>query len=176
MEKHSQSLKIPKERIAVLIGTKGDIKKELEENTDTNINVDSEEGDVTIIGEDPLKVYTANEVVKAIARGFNPNIAQLLLKQDYSFILLDLSEICKQSEIKRVKGRVIGKEGRSRENIERLTECNISVYGKTIGIIGRNNMAIMAKDAIESLIRGKPHSKVYAALERQRREMKIEPL
>ena len=176
MEKHSHSLKIPKERIAVLIGTKGEMKKELEENTNTEINVDSEEGDVTITGEDAVDLYTAKEIIKAIARGFNPEIAQLLLKQDYAFILLDLSEYCKPNDTKRVKGRIIGKEGRSRNTLESLTECNISVYGKTVAIIGLNENTLMAKDAVESLIRGSPHSKVYGALERQRRDMKNLPM
>ena len=176
MESHRHILKIPKERIAVLIGTKGEIKKELEENTKTNINVDSEDGDVTITGKDAVDLYTAKEIIKAIARGFNPEIAQLLLKQDYTFILLNLSDFCKPNDTKRIKGRIIGKEGKSRNTLEALTECHISVYGKTVAIIGLNESAMMAKDAIEALIRGSPHSKVYSALERQRREMKNLPI
>ncbi len=176
MEKHCHNLKIPKERIAVLIGTKGEVKSEIEDNTKTKINIDSEEGDVVITGSDAVNLYTANEIIKAIARGFNPDIAQLLLKQDYCFILLDLSDFCKQSDLKRIKGRIIGKEGKSRATLETLTDSHISVYGKTVGIIGLNETAIMAKDAIQSLIRGKPHSKVYSALERQRKDMKNPPI
>ena len=172
MEKYSYALKIPKERIAVLIGTKGEVKKQIEENTKTKIKVDSDEGDVFIEGKDAVNLYMAREIVKAIGRGFNPEIANLLLKQDYCFILMDLSEECKPSDIKRIKGRIIGKEGKSRNTIEALTQCNISVYGKTVSVIGLNENALIAKEAIESLIRGKPHSKVYSLLEKHRREMK----
>lgn len=176
MKKYTQNVKIPKDRIAVLIGKEGEIKSQIEENTKTRINVDSEEGDVFIQGEDAIELYTAGEIIKAIARGFNPEVAQLLLRQDFCFILLDLSEHCKPTEIRRIKGRIIGKEGKARENIERLTECNISVYGKTIAIIGMNDNALVAKNAVESLIRGSPHSKVYSYLEKQRREKKGESL
>ncbi len=171
MEEYSYALKIPKERIAVLIGKNGEIKKQIEENTKTNIKVDSQEGDVSIEGKDAIDLYVAREIVKAVGRGFNPEIANLLLKQDYCFILLDLSEVCKPSEIKRIKGRIIGNEGKARKTIESLTECNISVYGKTVAIIGLNENTLIAKQAIESLIRGSPHSKVYTFLEKHRREI-----
>ncbi len=172
MEKYSYALKIPKERIAVLIGRNGEVKKQLEENTKTSIKIDSEEGDVFIRGKDAVNLYVAREIVKAIGRGFNPEVANLLLKQDYCFIFIDISEECKPSDIKRIKGRIIGKEGKSRNTIEALTECNISVYGKTVSIIGLNENALIAKQALESLIRGSPHSKVYTFLEKHRREMK----
>ncbi len=175
MEKLSHSLRVPKERIAVLIGKDGEIKKQLEENTKTKMNIDSHEGDVFIEGKDAVNLYIAKEIVKAIARGFNPEIANLLLKQDYCFILIDLSEECKPNDIKRIKGRIIGEEGKSRKTIEALTECNISVYGKTIAIIGLSENILLAKQAVDSLIRGSPHAKVYANLERYRREQKKIP-
>ena len=59
-------LRIPKERVAVLIGKNGEAKKDLEENTKTQIKVDSREGDVFISGKDALGLYTARELVKAI--------------------------------------------------------------------------------------------------------------
>ncbi len=165
------SLKIPKERIAVLIGTKGEIKKKIEEVTNSKLNIDSEEGDVFIKGDDGLNIYTAREIVKAIARGFNPNIAMLLLKQDYSFELIDLKSIKSKNSMMRIKGRIIGDEGRARKNIERLTDTKISIYGKTIGIIGRVEHSNICKKAIESLIAGSPHSSVYRWLEKKRKEL-----
>ena len=57
--KFSYELKIPKDRVAVLIGKKGEIKKKLEKETKTNIEVDSKEGDVFLSGEDGLGLFTA---------------------------------------------------------------------------------------------------------------------
>ena len=170
---YSYELKIPKNRVAVLIGKEGSVKKDLEESTKTKLNIDSKEGDVFVSGEDALGLYTAREVIKAIGRGFNPDIAKLLLKSDYIFEVVDLSEFVKsQTAMLRLKGRVIGKEGKSRRLIEELTECNISVFGKTISIIGQPESAANARQAVESLLRGSKHANVYKWLEKKRRDFK----
>ena len=85
MTQFSYELKIPQERVAVLIGKGGEVKKNIETDTKTEVKVDSLEGDIFIYGEDALGLYTAREVIRAIGRGFNPEIAKLLLKQDYIF-------------------------------------------------------------------------------------------
>jgi ribosomal RNA assembly protein len=74
--------------------------------------------------------------------------------------------------MKRLKGRVIGKEGKTRRIIEELTEANVSVYGHTISIIGRRDQVYTAKEAVRMLIRGSLHRSVYRYLHRKRRELK----
>ena len=173
MTEYSYELKVPRNRVAVIIGKEGSIKKEIEESTKTKLNIDSKEGDVFVSGEDALGLYTAKEIIKAIGRGFNPSIARLLLKPDYLFEVVDLSEFVKSKEaMLRLKGRVIGREGKSRKLIEELTETNISVFGKTISIIGLPEGAASAKQAVESLLRGSTHANVYKWLEKRRRELK----
>lgn len=166
-------LKIPKARIAVLIGTNGATKKELEEYTKTHIDIDSKEGIVTITGNDAVNLYQVRELVLAIARGFSPETAKMLLKQDYILEMLPLNEFAdKKKHLERVRGRVIGKRGKSREIIETLTETSISVYGKTISIIGLAENVTLARNAIEMLLEGATHSGVYRRLEKQRRKQK----
>jgi ribosomal RNA assembly protein len=173
MQEYSYDLKIPKERVAVLIGKGGETKKEIEDLSQTTLNIDSEEGDIHIKGTDPIKLYTAKDVIHAIGRGFNPEIAIRLFKSDYAFELLNLHDYVKTTNDKyRLKGRVIGKEGKARKIIEDLINVNISVYGKTIGIIGMAEFVMVARRAIESLLTGSPHSKIYKWLETQRREIK----
>jgi ribosomal RNA assembly protein len=65
---YSLEIKIPKERVAVLIGKNGETKKELEDYADAKIEVDSKEGDVKILGGDSLKIYATKEVIRAIGR------------------------------------------------------------------------------------------------------------
>ena len=162
-------LKIPKDRVAVLIGKSGKTKKEVEKCTKTQIEVDSKEGDIFIQGKDGLGIYTAKEVITAIGRGFNPEIALLLLKVDYSFELINLSETCKSKEsLLRVKGRLIGREGKTRKHIEELTETYLSVYGKTISIIGQTEHVLLVHKAINMIIEGSTHSSVYKWLEKKR--------
>lgn len=168
-------LKINKERLPILIGKTGNIKKDIENATKTQISVDSNEGDVFIRGEDGLGLYTASEVIKAIGRGFNPEISLLLLKQEYIFEVIDLVEYSGKSKntLIRIKGRIIGKEGKSRRLIEELTETDISVYGKTVAIIGETKNVNIAREAIQSLASGSPHSRVYRWLEKMRGEIKM---
>jgi len=174
MAEYLYELRIPKDRIAVLIGKEGKVKKEIEAETKTNIKVDSKEGDVFISGEDALGLYSCREVIMAVGRGFNPDIAKLLLKSDYCFELIDLKEWAGKSKetLLRKKGRIIGAEGKSRALIEELTESHICVYGRTIGIIGMPESSSIAREAIEKILGGSPHSTVYRFLEKKRREMK----
>jgi len=171
---YSYELKLPKERIAILIGKKGEVKKRIEEDTKTEIRIDSKEGDIFIKGDDALSLFTAREMINAIGRGFNPEIAELLLKGDYGLEILNITEFTgkNKSIMTRLKGRVIGREGKSRKIIEELTECYISVYGKTISIIGKPENLVNARRAVESLLQGSPHSNVYKWLEKRRREAK----
>jgi ribosomal RNA assembly protein len=169
----SYELKVPKDRIAVLIGVEGKTKSELERDTRCRIKVDSEEGEVTIYGSDALNLYILREVIKAIGRGFNPDIAKLLLNQNYLLEIIQLNDYSRTTKHQaRLKGRVIGEGGKARRTIEELTGCYISVYGKTISIIGGAEALTACKRAIENLLNGSPHSVVYRSLEKQRKALK----
>lgn len=177
MEEFTYELKIPKERIAVLIGKDGDIKKELEDQTKTSISVDSKEGDIMLTGTDSVQLYLLKDVIKAVGRGFNPEVAMRLLKQDFVLELLNLSDFVKSSnQMLRLKGRVIGKQGKARSTIEDFTDTNISVYGKTIAIVGFCDNVTICKRALESLLTGSPHSAVYKWLEKYKRQQKLDAL
>ena len=171
-DEFSYEMKIPEERIAVLIGTDGETKKQIEEETGCLLDI-SKEGEVTISGDDGINLYTTKEIVKAIARGFNPKIALLLLKPDYAFELIELKDIAgkNKSTMLRMKGRIIGKGGKSREEIERLTNTYISVYGKTVGIIGEGTYTALARQAIGMLLDGAMHRTVYRYLEKKKKEI-----
>lgn len=170
MDEYTHELKIPKERIAVLIGKDGQIKNDLEDQTKIKIHIDSKEGDVVLKGTDSVNLYLLKDVIKAVGRGFNPEIALRLLKQDFVLELIPMSDFVKSKDsMMRLKGRVIGKAGKARETIEELTECNISVYGKTIAIIGFCDNVSVCKRAVESLLTGSPHSSIYKWLEKNRK-------
>jgi len=176
-EAFMHELKIPKDRIAVLIGVKGDVKKAIEEKTSTKIEIDSESGDVSIKAADGINIFDAKEVVQAIGRGFNPEVAMQLLKGDKVFESVNIKDYAKSKPMMvRLKGRVIGENGKSRRYIEEATDTNICVYGKTIGIIGDYEDAANAKQAITSLLAGSPHSSVYNFLDKKRKLKKEKEL
>jgi ribosomal RNA assembly protein len=169
----SYELKIPKDRVAVLIGPKGKTKRELQSYTKTSIKVDSKEGDVILTGKDSLSLYALREVVRAIGRGFNPEIAVLLLKQDYVLEVIPMMDFARsKNDNIRLRGRVIGADGKARTTIEKLTDTLIVVYGKTVAIIGTTEQALLARRACESLLEGGLHANVYRWLENNRRQMK----
>lgn len=170
----SYELKIPKERVGVVIGKEGVIKTEIEEATHCTLAIDSVEGDVTLRGSDSITIMTAMDIVKAIGRGFNPDVALRLLKPDYTLEIISLSDYAGKTPKKmaRLKGRVIGEGGKARKLVEELTETNMSVYGKTIALIGMQEDVKNARAATEMLLTGSPHAKVYLWLEKKRRERK----
>ncbi|MBW3019001.1 KH domain-containing protein [Candidatus Woesearchaeota archaeon] len=174
-EEFVYELRIPKDRVAVLIGTEGKVKRDLERSTKTQIEVDSKEGFVKIKGKDALLLYLCREIVKAVGRGFSPDTAKLLLKQDYGLDIIPVMQYARnQDDIARLRGRVIGEQGRSRKAIEDLTETNICVYGKTIGIIGRLEYLAEARHAVTDLLSGATHASVYKWLEKKRKMRRYE--
>jgi len=179
MAEASSFLKIPRERIGVLIGPNGEIKKYIERTLLVKLEIESETGGVKIIltenVEDPSLLFKAKDVVNAIGRGFSPELAFRLIRDEEAFLdVIDLRAIFGKSEsdIRRVKGRIIGMEGKTRRIIEELTETNVCVYGYTIGLIGDIEQVQAAREAIQMLIRGSIHSTVYRFLHRKRRELK----
>ncbi len=172
-QEYSYELKIPKERIAVLIGTKGETKKQLEQATNTRLEIDSENGDVIMYGKDAILLYTTKEIITAISRGFNPQTAMLLLKQDYAIEIINLKDAARtQNDLIRLRARIIGEGGRARATIESLTQTYISVFGKTISIIGSFEGLSLARRAIEMLIKGSTHGNVYKLLEKRQKELR----
>ena len=162
-----QKIKIPLSRIAVLIGTHGSIRRKIEKSLNITMTV---KDDISIEG-DALNVMDATNIVTAIGRGFSPENALKLLDEDVTLSIIDLPKDSKKLE--RLKSRIIGEKGRARENIERLTDTHISVYGKTVAIIGNYESVKDVTDAIEMFIKGYSHRAIYAFLERQRVRNKI---
>lgn len=171
---YSEELKIPKDRIPVLIGKKGVIKKRIQRLAGNRLAIDSKEGDVLIEGEDSLSIFRTKMIIQAIGRGFNPDVALLLMDDSYSLELINIQDFSGKSQKKmvRLKSRLIGTRGKAWKHIERTTECRLSVYGKTIGIIGRIEDVFIARQAIEYLLQGAPHSNVYKFIQEKKKKMK----
>ncbi|MCK4884566.1 RNA-processing protein [Candidatus Bathyarchaeota archaeon] len=183
MEGSKVYLKIPRDRVGALVGPDGSVKAVIERKLSVGLQVESETGAVQITllstAEDPTVLFRAKEVVTAIGRGFAPDHAFRLLDDDeIVFEVIDLREIVGRSpsDLKRLKGRVIGKEGKTRRIIEELSEANISVYGHTISIIGYPDQDSIAREAVSMLIRGSLHGTVYRFLHKKRRELKKQRL
>ncbi|MCR4368916.1 MAG: KH domain-containing protein, partial [archaeon] len=139
MDDHSEFLLVPHERIGAIIGKGGATRRQIEKKTQTKIVVDSKEGEVEVIQKgEAVPHLKATRIVKAIARGFSPEKAFRLLDDGVGLELFDITDAVGRNKSTQTakKGRVIGEKGKAREEIERDTGANVSVFGKTIGIIG----------------------------------------
>jgi ribosomal RNA assembly protein len=168
-------LKIPKERIGVLIGKNGEVKESIEKKSGTKILIDSENGEVTIEkrNADALTELKVINIVRAISRGFSPENAFKLFSDDFYFEIMNIKDYAKtQKHIIRLRARVIGSKGKTRELIGELSGAKLSVYGNTISIIGDVEQVQVARKAVDMLLSGSEHSVVYRYLERMRRETK----
>lgn len=172
-------IRIPNDRIAVLIGKSGIVKSKIETSCNVSLDVDGDTGEVFIKSHgdiEKIKPFKAIEIVTAIGRGFSPENAMTLLTGENALHVIDLREFAGKSNanVERIKGRIIGESGRARRNMENLTGTNISVYGKTVSIIGDSTKLRLAVDAISSISSGSMHGAVYTKLEAANRKVKHE--
>ena len=172
-------IRIPNERIGVLIGKSGKTKLKIEKLCHVILDIDGETGEVLIKSNgniEKIEPFKAIEIVTAIGRGFSPENALALLEDDNTLHVIDLREFTgkSNSNIERIKGRIIGEGGKARRNMENLSDTHISVYGKTVSIIGNTTKLRSAVDAISSISNGSMHGAVYNKLEAANRKEKQE--
>lgn len=169
-----QRVRIPKERIAPAIGSDGEVKKQIEEEKNVELEYNSETGEVVIKGEEesPLDLMTAKDVIKALGRGFSPERAFRLFDEEMYLEVIDITSYTGRSKkaMTRMKGRIIGKNGKTRRLIEEYTGASLSIYGKTVACIGLPEELKIVREAVEMLLEGAPHSAVYNFLEEKQRE------
>jgi ribosomal RNA assembly protein len=171
--------RIPEDRIGVLIGPRGRTKRELSEATHAMIEIDAEDGEVTVSGSelDPVSVLKARDIVLAIGRGFSPERAMRLLREDTYLGVVDIKLAAghrDKAALRRIRSRLIGTGGRARGRIEELSGCSMSVYGSTVALIGKEDQLERATRAVELLVRGSEHATVFHMLSRLGREAALD--
>ncbi len=75
-------IRIPNDRIAVLIGKSGSVKSKIEQICYVTLDVDGDTGEVLIKSIDDVEKvepFKAMEIVTAISRGFSPEKAMTLI-------------------------------------------------------------------------------------------------
>ena len=152
-----ESVLVPQNRLNVI--KDGPVKSKIEK--ELNVKLEFNENVVNIEGEG-VELMQAKTIVKAMGRGFSPKKAFRLFDED---VFLEIREIeGKDNKIKLIRSRLIGSGGKTRKMIERFSGCSVSVYGKTVCIIGTYEQMNIAREAIDMILRGSKHSKVYGFL------------
>ncbi|MFQ6105655.1 MAG: KH domain-containing protein, partial [Candidatus Hydrothermarchaeaceae archaeon] len=111
-------VKIPRRRIAVLIGKNGAVKSKIERELQVKLDINSEEGIVKVenCGDDVLAEWKSRDIVRAVGCGMNPLKALKLKSDDYILEVIELTDIVGRSRkaVSRQKGRIIGRKGKTR--------------------------------------------------------------
>jgi ribosomal RNA assembly protein len=150
------STTIPLERLGVLIGREGSMKSRVENAFKARLIIQSESGVVEIVPRE------------------DSDRALSLVDDDIVLDIIDLRDTFGRNErdIARLKGRVIGRDGKIRRLIEEMTDAKVSVYGHTISMLGEYEKVTAAREAIELLLKGKQHSTLYKLLRKIKSESK----
>jgi len=165
-------ISIPEER-ADILKTNAKFVRKLEELA--NVKITFVEGtDIQIESDDSIQMMHAKDVIKAFGRGFEFENALCLLDDEYGLCVIDVKEFSGRStdRLNELKGRIIGREGKTKNIIEKATETKLSIYGKTISIMGKWSSVQFAKDAICLLLEGRRHGTVYRFLEENIKRVK----
>ncbi|MEM2795187.1 MAG: KH domain-containing protein, partial [Thermofilaceae archaeon] len=97
----------------------------------------------------------------------------LLSDDNYTFESMDLSDIARNpNDLKRIKSRLIGENGKVKKTIENQTGAKILIGEKSVGILGEYNNVEVARKAINMLIEGRTHTTVYNFLRSASYELK----
>ncbi len=172
--------RIPKDRIAVLIGKGGRTRKMIEKACGAEIEVDSTTGDVSADwGSEKVDLIIRMkmpDVIRAIGRGLAPKRAVKLLDDDVFLRMYDIREwVGRQpNQTRRMRSRLIGRNGRIRSLIEEITDTEMAIYGSTVLVIGDEDGLALATPAIENILNGAEHGTVLHGLEQDRKRMRIQ--
>lgn len=167
-------LDIPQERIGVLIGKNGEVKRGLEEKVGVKIHVESD-GLVKVeySTENPEVYFKLKKVSDAISCGFSGEDALKLLDDDVVLKKIDLRDFANESSqrMKILKGRIIGRGGKVWKRIEKLADVKIAVYKYNVGIIGSEENCEIAFRTILKILEGSQFSTVFRYLENKRKAL-----
>ena len=167
-------VRIPEERLAVIIGTGGTVKKAIEARSGAHLEIDREDGSVRVTSPaevDPWGAMKARDVVVAVGRGFSPERAFRLFQGENYLSVLAMKEISgkrTKDAMRRLRARLIGERGSARSRLEELSGCSVSVYGSAVALIGTAEQLERGEHGIRLLLRGSEHGAVYSYLERAR--------
>ncbi len=166
-----KEVKIPEDRVGVLIGEGGETRRDFEDVTGCELEID--DNTARIDGE-PLEEMSAANIVRAVGRGFNPEKAfRLATEKDKALKIIDVNDYAETSNSReRLKGRVIGRDGETRRHLEKQANIDISIYGSTIGLIGDPGNIEVAMEAIRMLLQGSSHSTAYGYIEKNQDKIK----
>lgn len=162
-----KNVRISEERADLVKENLGKIEKK------TKTKIELSQDNVAKIEGEALNVWKAKDIFIAIGRGFTPMKSFELLDDETSLEVINLKrQVSGRENLERIKGRIIGKDGKCKKNIEKITNSKISIQNKTISIISDSKKIPNIRKGIGMLISGSKHGRVYNYLEESCRKIK----
>jgi ribosomal RNA assembly protein len=140
-------------------------KKKLQETL--NVKITNRGKEVYLEGTSENE-YVAEKVIDALNFGFSLDKALLIKKEELMFEIIHIKDHTKRNDLERIRGRIIGKGGKTLKTLSDLSECFIETNENHVGIIGYPEFIELAQEALISIIKGSKQSNVYAHLEKIR--------
>ncbi|MDD5192977.1 MAG: hypothetical protein PHF67_00145 [Candidatus Nanoarchaeia archaeon] len=147
-------------------------KKKLEKELDVKI---TNKGKLVFVEGEGDKEYIALKVLEAINLDFSVQRALLLKDENVILQVMHIKDITKRKDLHVIKSRIIGTSGKTLKNLCHLTDCLVSLKDNEIGIIGEADFIEFAIQALTSLIKGSKQANVYARLEREKKNRRLNP-
>jgi ribosomal RNA assembly protein len=128
--------------------------------------------DYVIIDANAENEFIVEQVVLAIDFGFEAEDALLLKNTDFLLKFIDIRDNTNRNNLKDVRGRIIGRNGKVKRAIENLTGSVVVIKDNDIGVIVDDLHLDATIQAIKTLIHGTKYGTVFNYLERQNRTLK----
>ena len=120
-----------------------------------------------VINGTELNEFLVEKIILAVDFGFDVEDALLLINEDFTLEFIDIKEHTNRKNLKDIRARVIGTDGKARKTIEKLTGSVIVVNDNSVGVIVDSAHLEAVTQGLESLIHGAKHGNVLSYLEKQ---------
>jgi ribosomal RNA assembly protein len=152
-------IKIISEKLPRILKARKRLEKELK------VKITNRGKEVYINGT-PEREFVAEKVIEAIDFGFIVPVALLIKEENFLFEIVNIKKFTRSKNMEIVRGRMIGKEGKTKKTLCQLTDCFFEINNNDVGIIGPAENMKCAEEAVIALSRGAKQSNVYAFLEK----------
>jgi len=120
-----------------------------------------------------LDEYLVSQIIQAIDFGFDVEDALLLMNDGFAMEFIDVKNHTRRKNLKDVRARLIGTNGKAKKTMENLTGAVIVVNDNSVGVIVDSTHLDTTIQAIECLIQGSKHGNVFSYLEKHNSSRRI---
>lgn len=144
-----------------------DIIEEITDEYDVEIECNDRTGNAEIKSENSMRAFDCKNVIKSYNLGFNIKDSMSLFSDNVEMRVINLKSLSRNSKrLRQNKGRLIGRDGRTKEIIEELTDTKISISDNKVGVIGNIIDVDFCIGIIHKIMDGVDRDIVYRDMEK----------